>query len=104
MSFIIFPLVTAIGIYIIMLKIGLINVFRVKETRRVADGGLDLGISLGLVALLAGSFSGMMVAAITGLMVSGMLYVTRLLVKPTKSIGGKLNGVSNRVRKVSIFR
>jgi len=98
-------LMTATGLFIVLLKLGILRFFRIKETRRFADGGLDMLTTFGLIAIMAGTFSGVMIAMMSGLMLSGMFFATRLIIKPTKSIGGTLNGITNWFRKVpSVLR
>jgi hypothetical protein len=100
-----FALMTATGMYIIMAKIGLFKLFKVKQTRKVTDGGLDVLMSLGLITIFAGTVSGMMIAMMSGLMLSGMLFATRYFIKPTKSLGGVFHGTNKRIRGLfSILR
>lgn len=95
----IFALMTASGVYIVMAKLGLFKLFKVKQTRRLTDGGLDVLMTLGLITVFAGTVSGMMIAMMSGLTLSGMLYVTRVFIKPTRSLGGAFNGTNQRIRR-----
>lgn len=102
MTSVIFAMLTATGMYIVMAKIGIFKLFRIRETRKVADGGLDVLATFGLIAIFAGTVSGMMIAMMSGLMLSGLLFLTRSLIKPTLSLGGVYNGTVKRFG--SIFR
>ena len=97
------PFLTAIGIFIVMWKLGVFNLFKIKETRKAADGGLDMLMTFGLIAIFAGTFSGMILAMMSGLMLSGMLFLARYFIKPTKSIGGTLHGVTNWFQRIPAF-
>ena len=97
-------LLTATGMFIILWKIGVFRLFKIKETRKVTDGGLDAVMTFGLIAIFAGTFSGMILAMTSGLMLSGMLFIARSLIKPTKSIGGTLDGITRRVGKLLPLR
>ena len=66
----ILPLLTATGMFIVLWKIGAFKLFKIKETRKVADGGLDAVMTFGLVAIFAGTFSGMIMAMTSGLLFS----------------------------------
>ena len=100
MSSALFAVMTATGMYIVMAKLGLFKLFRIKQTRKVTDGGLDVLMTFGLIAVFAGPVSGMMIAMMSGLMLSGMLFATRYFIKPTKSLGGIFNGVNKRIRRI----
>jgi hypothetical protein len=95
-----FMILTAVGMYIVLWKIGVFKLFKIRETRRATDGGLDAAMTFGLVAMFAGTMSGMLIAMGSGLMLSGLLFLTRSFIKPTKSIGGTLDGITRRFRKV----
>jgi hypothetical protein len=95
-----FALMTATGMYIIMAKLGIFKLFKIKQTRKVTDGGLDILVTFGLIAVFAGTVSGMMIAMMSGLALSGMLFATRCFIKPTKSLGGAFNGVNKRIRRI----
>jgi len=95
-----FAVMTATGMYIVMAKLGLFKLFRIKQTRKITDGGLDVLMTFGLVAVFAGTVSGMMIAMMSGLMLSAMLFATRYFIKPTKSLGGAFNGVNKWIRRV----
>jgi hypothetical protein len=97
-----FALMTATGMYVIMAKLGLFKLFRIKQTRKVTDGGLDVIMTFGLIAVFAGTVSGMMIAMMSGLMLSAMLFTTRYFIKPTKSLGGVFHGVNKWIK--CIFR
>lgn len=83
---------TAVGLFIVIWKLGLLRIFRYRETRKAADGGMDLLLTAGLMTMFAGTFSGMMVGMIAGLMLSGLLYLARILIKPTKSLKTRFHG------------
>jgi hypothetical protein len=71
-----FALITAFGIYIIFLRLGIHRVLRFGASA-------DIAASIGLALIFAGTFSGLMVAAMAGVALSGMLYLTRwILPKP----------------------
>jgi hypothetical protein len=95
-----FAVMTATGMYIIMAKLGLFKLFKIKQTRKLTDGGLDVLMTFGLIAIFAGTVSGMMIAMMSGLMLSGMLFLTRYFIKPTKSLGGAYNGINKWIRRV----
>ncbi len=100
-----FAVMTAAGMYIVMAKLGLFKLFKIKQTRKVTDGGLDVLMTFGLIAIFAGTVSGMMIAMMSGLMLSGMLFITRYFIKPTKSLGGAFNGVNKWIGRVfSVLR
>lgn len=82
-------LLTALGTFIVMWKLRIFRLFRYKEVRAAADGGLDFFMTVGLVTLFAGTFSGVMIGMMSGLILSGLLLVTRWIIKPTKSLRGK---------------
>lgn len=92
-------LLTATGTYIIFWKLGILKLFHYKELRPATDGGLDALTTFGLVALFAGTFSGMMVGMISGLMVSGLLLVSRIFIRPKKTLRGKLHGIIHRSQR-----
>ena len=96
----ILPLLTATGMFIVMWKLGVFKLFKIKETRKAADGGLDLLMTFGLIAVFAGTFSGMILAMTSGLMLSGMLFAARAFIKPTKSLGGMWNGITKRFKRI----
>lgn len=105
MTSVLFALMTATGMYIVMAKLGLFKLFKIKQARRVTDGGLDVLMTFGLIAVFAGTVSGMMIAMMSGLTLSGMLFITRYFVKPTKSLGGISHGINKRIRRIfSILR
>jgi hypothetical protein len=95
-----FALMTATGMYIVMAKLGLFKLFKIKQARKVTDGGLDILVTLGLITVFAGTVSGMMIAMMSGLALSGMLFATRCFIKPTKSLGGVFNGANKRIRRI----
>ena len=95
-----FALMTATGMYIVMAKLGLFKLFKIKQTRKVTDGGLDVIVTFGLIAIFAGQVSGMLIALMSGLMLSGMLFVTRCFIKPTRSLGGIYHGVNKWIRRI----
>lgn len=100
-----FALMTATGLYVIMAKLGLFKLFRIGAARKVTDGGLDALMTFGLIAIFAGTVSGMMIAMMSGLMLSGMLFATRYFIKPTRSLGGITHGIGKRIRRIfSILR
>lgn len=82
----IMSLATAVGLFIVIWKLGLLRLFRYRETRKATDGGLDLLLTTGLITVFAGTFSGVMIGIMSGLILSGLLFVSRLMIKPTKSI------------------
>lgn len=97
-------LMTATGMFIVLWKIGAFKLFKYKETRKVADGGLDATMTFSLIAIFAGTFSGMIMAMTSGLILSGMLFIARSLIKPTKSIRGTKHGrTTNWFGKVPAF-
>lgn len=100
MTSILFAMMTATGMYVVMAKLGLFKLFKIKETRKVADGGLDVLVTFGLVVVFAGTVSGMLIGMMSGLMLSGMLFATRCFIKPSKSIRGICNGANKRIRRI----
>lgn len=100
MTSLLFAVMTASGMFIIMAKLGLFKLFRIKQARKVTDGGLDVLMTFGLIAVFAGTVSGMMIAMMSGLMLSGMLFATRCFIKPTRSLGGAFNGINKRIRRI----
>ena len=100
MTTLLFAALTATGMYVIMAKLGLFKLFRIKEARKVTDGGLDALLTFGLIAVFAGTVSGMMIGMVSGLMISGMLFMTRLFIKPSKSLGGVTHGISKWIGSI----
>jgi len=68
---------TALGIYVIFLRLGIYRVLR-------WGSAVDIAVSAGLVFVLAGSFIGVATASIAGVLVSVLLALTKLLLPKPK--------------------
>ncbi len=74
----IFGALTGLGVIILFFRVGL---------RRVLSIGVavDIVISLSLVAFFIGTFSGLMTAAVAGIVISAFLLLTRIFIRPRKT-------------------
>lgn len=77
-TFLILGALTALGIALIFIRIGLRRVLRF-------GAGVDVAISIGLLVFFAGTFSGLMTAAVAGIGVTAFLLLARLFVRPKKN-------------------
>ena len=76
-SFLIMGGLTALGVIILLIRAGL---------RRILQFGVftDIIVSLGLIIFFAGTFSGLMTAAIAGIAVSAFLLLAKMFVRKPK--------------------
>lgn len=68
---------TAIGVFILLLKLGLRNVLPFEVF-------IDVGVTIGLSILFKGTYSGLMAAIIGGITLSLLLTISKLFVRKEK--------------------
>lgn len=77
-TFLILGGLTALGIIILFIRMGLGRVLR-------WGASVDIAISIGLIVFFAGTFSGLMTAAVAGIGVSAFLLLAKLFVRPRRN-------------------